>query len=74
MDLSDDQVQQRAVADRREVDSPIEVEMAMWSKAGQLDWWVKERQEWWVQTAVNGGSELLIFVRRAALSHDLTLS
>ena len=19
----------------------------MWSKAGQLDWWVKERQEWW---------------------------
>jgi len=29
MDLSDDQVQQRAVADRREVDSPIEVEMAM---------------------------------------------
>jgi hypothetical protein len=47
MDLSDDQVQQRAVADRREVDPPIEVEMATWSKAGQLDWWVKERQEWW---------------------------
>jgi WD40 repeat protein len=21
--------------------------MAMWSKAGQLDWWVRERQEWW---------------------------
>jgi hypothetical protein len=19
----------------------------MWSKAGQLDWWVKDRQEWW---------------------------
>ena len=47
MDLSDDQVQQRAVADRREVDPPIEVETAMWLKAGQLDWWVKERQEWW---------------------------
>jgi len=22
------------------------VEAAMWSKAGQLDWWVKDRQEW----------------------------
>ena len=20
---------------------------ATWMKAGQLDWWVKERQEWW---------------------------
>jgi hypothetical protein len=28
MDLSDDQVQQRAAADRREIDPPIEVEMA----------------------------------------------
>jgi hypothetical protein len=38
--------------------------------AGQLDWWVKERQEWWgaraVRMAANGGSELLIFVRLAA--------
>jgi hypothetical protein len=29
MDLSDDQVQQRTEADRREVDPPIEVETAM---------------------------------------------
>ena len=53
-------------AGRQEVDPPIQVEAATWSKAGQLDWWVKERQEWWgtyaIQTAVNGGSELLIFV------------
>jgi hypothetical protein len=28
-------------------DPPIQVEMATWSKAGQLDWWVKDRQEWW---------------------------
>jgi hypothetical protein len=47
MDLSDAQVQQRAEADRREVDPPIEVETARWSKAGQLDRWVKERREWW---------------------------
>jgi hypothetical protein len=47
MDLSDDDMQQRAEADRREVDPPIQVETATWSTAGQLDWWVKERQEWW---------------------------
>ena len=33
-------------ADRREVDPPIEVETATWSAGGTLDWWVKERREW----------------------------
>jgi hypothetical protein len=47
MDLSEDEVQQYAAADRGEVGPPIQVETATWSKAGQLDWWVKERQEWW---------------------------
>jgi hypothetical protein len=47
MELSDDEVEQHAAADRREVDPPIEVKMATWSRAGQLDWWVKDRQEWW---------------------------
>ena len=28
------------------VDPPIQVETTMWSKAGQLDWRVKERREW----------------------------
>jgi hypothetical protein len=46
MDLSDDQLQDRAEADRRDVDAPIEVETATWSRVGQLDWWVKERREW----------------------------
>jgi hypothetical protein len=46
MDLSDAEVRQRAEADRRPVDPPVQVEMATWSKAGQLDWWVKERQQW----------------------------
>jgi hypothetical protein len=32
--------------DRRAVDPPIEVESATWSAGGQLDWWVKERQQW----------------------------
>jgi hypothetical protein len=48
-----------------------------WSKAGQLDRWVRERREWLagyaVQTAGNAGSEPLIFVLRAAHSNDLTL-
>jgi hypothetical protein len=47
MNLSDDDVKQFAEADRREVDPPMQVETATWSHAGQLDWWVKERQEWW---------------------------
>jgi hypothetical protein len=38
MDLSGDDLQQHAEADRREVNPPIEVETATWSKAGQLDW------------------------------------
>ena len=37
---------QYAEADRREVDPPIEVERATWSAGGTLDWWVKERREW----------------------------
>jgi hypothetical protein len=46
MDLSDAELQHLAEADRREVDPPIQVETATWSKAGQLDWWVKDRQQW----------------------------
>ena len=45
--FSDDDLEQIAAADRREVDPPIQVETAMWSEAGQLYWWVKDRQEWW---------------------------
>jgi hypothetical protein len=47
MDLSDDDLQQLAAADRRAVEPPIVIERAMWSDAGQLDWWVKDRLEWW---------------------------
>jgi hypothetical protein len=50
MDLSDVEVQQHADADRRAIDPPIQVDIATWSNAGQLDWWIKEhrpRLEWW---------------------------
>jgi hypothetical protein len=50
MDLSNDDLEQIAAADRQEVDPPIQVEKATWAKAGQLDSSVKEhrpRLEWW---------------------------
>jgi hypothetical protein len=57
-------------ADRREVDPPIPVETATWSKAGQLDWWVKERLEWLGrvrgEAVSSGGSKPVIFVLLAA--------
>jgi hypothetical protein len=37
---------QYAEADRREVNPPIKVEAATWSLGGTLDWWVRERREW----------------------------
>jgi hypothetical protein len=65
-------------ADCRAVDPPIPAEMTTWSKAGQLDLWVKEhrpRLEWFggyvARTVGNGGSELVICVPpRAAHNHD----
>jgi hypothetical protein len=46
MDLSDAEMQHLAEADRREVDPPIHIDLATWSRAGQLDWGMKERQQW----------------------------
>jgi hypothetical protein len=46
MDLSDTDLEQFAAADRREIDPSIAVEAATWSAGGTLDWWVKERREW----------------------------
>jgi hypothetical protein len=39
--------EQKASEDRRKVNPPIEVQSATWSTGGTLDWWVKERQQWW---------------------------
>jgi hypothetical protein len=41
---------QRDQVDRLEVKPPIEVESATWSAAGELDYWIKERHEWWGRT------------------------
>jgi hypothetical protein len=45
-DIEDLDPAQYAEADRPEVGPPIEVETATWSAGGTLDWWVKERREW----------------------------
>jgi hypothetical protein len=44
--LSDADLELIVAADRRAVDPPVPVEIATWAPAGQLDWWVKERQQW----------------------------
>jgi hypothetical protein len=67
LNVTFNQYGQRDQADRRELSPPIEVESATWSAAGDLDYLVKERQEWWgrygVQTDITCGSALLIYVR-----------
>jgi hypothetical protein len=65
MDLSDDDLNPFAEVDRREVDLPIQVETATWSKTGQLDWWVKERPEWWAR--VRGANGRQRWIRAADL-------
>jgi hypothetical protein len=47
MDLSDEDLERFAEADRQAVDPPVPVDVATWSHAGQLDWWVKDSQQWW---------------------------
>jgi hypothetical protein len=42
VDLSDDDLQRLPAADRREVNPPVQVDVASWSKAGQLDYWVND--------------------------------
>ena len=49
-----------AEVDRRAVDPPVPVEVATWSNAGQLDWWVKERRprlEWFGRVRGKDGKQ-----------------
>jgi hypothetical protein len=47
LNVTFNQYGQRNEDERRRVEPPIGMESATWSAAGKLDWWVKERQEWW---------------------------
>jgi hypothetical protein len=66
-DMRDLDPSQYGEADRREVDPPIQVESATWSPGDQLDWWVKERREWFGRVRGKDGCqrrpELLIVDR-----------
>src|SRR3954463_13919706 len=42
-----DQYGERDGGERREVSPRLPVESATWSAAGELDYWVRERFEWW---------------------------
>jgi hypothetical protein len=48
---------QRDQIDRLEVKPPIEVGSATWSAAGTLDYWVKERHEWWGRVCGSDGRQ-----------------
>lgn len=57
---------QRRGEDRREVTPPIEVESATWSPGGKLDYWVKERQQWWGRVRGPDGHEVWISAQISA--------
>jgi hypothetical protein len=44
-------------ADRRQVDPPVQVESATWSAGGPLDWWVRERREWFGRVRAQDGHQ-----------------
>jgi hypothetical protein len=55
----------RTNADRREVRPPVPVDSATWQSAGELDYWVRERGEWWGR--VRGPDEHQTWIRAADL-------
>jgi hypothetical protein len=52
--------EQKDPEDRREVNPPIPVESATWSAGGTIDWWIKERQEWWGRVRRQDGRQVWI--------------
>ena len=58
LDVVFDQYGERANADRREVRPPVLVESVTWQAAGELDYWVRERGEWWGRVRGPDGHQL----------------
>ena len=65
MDVVYNQYGQRAPDERREVRPPVDVESATWAMAGSLDYWVRERGEWWGR--VRGPDGRLTWVKASEL-------
>ena len=59
MDLD---LSQYGEADRREVDPPVDVQVATWSPTGTFDWWVRERREWFGRVRGKDGHQRWIKV------------
>jgi hypothetical protein len=60
MNVTFNQYGQRNPEDRREVNPPLPVESASWSAAGELDYWVRDRAEWWGRVRGSDGHHLWI--------------
>jgi hypothetical protein len=56
---------QRDEDERREVKPPVPVESALWTAAGELDYWVRERAEWWGRVSCPDGD--FVWIRSAEL-------
>jgi hypothetical protein len=65
LNTANDQYGPRAAANRRAVEPPVEVEVAVWESAGVLEHWVRERQEWWGRVRHQSGT--IEWVRAADL-------
>jgi hypothetical protein len=57
-------------ADRQAVDPPVEVQVATWSAAGTLDWWVRERREWFGRVRGPNGRQRWIKAADLRPAHD----
>jgi hypothetical protein len=65
MNVMFDQYGERSQQDRREVQPAIAVESATWSAVGDLDYWIKERHDWWGR--VRGPDGHPVWIRAADL-------
>ena len=65
MNVMFDQYGNRDPNERREVQPPILVEAGIWSPVGDLDYWVRDRFEWWGR--VRGSDGQRVWIRAADL-------
>jgi hypothetical protein len=60
LDVVFDTYGRRGAADRREVRPPRDVDAATWQPAGTLDYWVRDRGQWWGRVRAADGHQVWI--------------